>query len=615
MNSLNANGTSSSHNMKCLSQAEKASSSNTPACMGEERAKQASCLPDLLLASPSEWLDRPLLRFREKNGQWVQWSRIRVQQAVLRVAAWLEKQGIQAGDRVGILGHNSPEWLIADFAILRIGAITVPAYFTDSPEAVQYVFDDAGCALVWVEAGAQQAKLEAYDKHVVLLRGDGESLATIAADETWDDQLQAPCPKPDDLATLIYTSGTTGHPKGVMLSHHNILTDVWGSVCVVPVFPNDVFLSFLPVSHAFERMAGHFLPMACGSEISYAEDITTLMRDMPEVRPSVIVSVPRLYEKIYAGVHAKMEASAIKNFLFKQAQSLGRERFELRQKGSDLQGLKGKVWAILDGIVNAKLRAKMGGNLRLFVSGGAALSPRIANFLLAADMIVLPGYGLSETSPVLTVNPMHKIKPASVGSALPGVQLKLADDGELLVKGDVVMRGYWHKAEESKQTFDSEGWLYTGDIAEIDDDGYVYIVDRKKEIMVLSSGENVPPALVEQHLIHDPCIEQAMVIGEGRAWLAALLAVNEEQLLLRWQKDKRKKLPEHWREDAALQAWMLRRIKHELSDLASYMQIRKIAFVCEEWTQDNGCLTPTMKLKRRHIRALHQHEIELFYAE
>lgn len=584
-------------------------------CIGVERAKQATCLPDLLLASPSAWLDKPLLRFRKQNGEWEQWSHIRVQQAVLRVAAWMEKQGIQAGDRVGILGHNSPEWLIADFAILRLGAITVPAYFTDSPEAVQYVFDDAECALVWVEAGVQQAKLNGYDKHTVLLRGDGESLATIAKNKVWENQLHAPCPKPDDLATLIYTSGTTGHPKGVMLTHGNILADVWGSLEAVPVFPDDVFLSFLPVSHAFERMAGHFLPMACGSEIAYAEDITTLMRDMPEVQPTVIVSVPRLYEKIYAGVHAKMEASALKNFLFKQAQSLGKERFELRQQGKDLEGIKAKVWALLDGIVNAKLRAKMGGNLRLFVSGGAALSPRIANFLLAADMIVLPGYGLSESSPVLTVNVAHKIKPASVGPALQGVELKLADDGELLAKGDMVMRGYWHKVEESKQVLDDEGWLHTGDIAEIDDDGYVYIVDRKKEIMVLSSGENVPPALVEQHLIHDPCIEQAMVIGEGRPWLAALLVMDEEQVLLRWKKNKGKVLPEHWREDAGLQAWLLSRIKHELSDLASYMQVRKVVLASEEWTQENGCLTPTMKLKRRHIRALHQSDIDRFYDE
>ncbi len=582
-------------------------------CRGIKRAEQASSLSDLLLASPSEWLDKPLLRFRKVDGEWVQWSRIKVQQAVLRVAAWLEKQGIKSGDRVGILGHNCPEWLIADFAILRIGAVTVPAYFTDSSEAVQYVFDDAECSLLLVEEGAQQAKLEGYDKAMMVFHGDTDSLAAIASDEEWDGQLQAPCPSRDDLATLIYTSGTTGHPKGVMLTHGNLLSDVWAGLGGVPIFSDDVFLSFLPVSHAFERTVGHFLPMACGSEIAYAEDVTTLMRDMPEVQPTVMISVPRLYEKIYAGVHAKMEASVVKRFLFEQAQSLGMQRFELRKKGEDLRGLKAKLWKLLDAVVNAKLRAKMGGKLRVFISGGAALSPRIANFLLAADIIVLPGYGLSESSPVLTVNIEQNIKPASVGPALPGVELKLADDGELLAKGDMVMQGYWQKEVETKEALDEDGWLHTGDIVEIDDDGYVFIVDRKKEIMVLSSGENVPPALVEQRLTHDSCIEQAMVIGEGRAWLTALLIVNEEQLQLRWRGKKQAALPENWRVDGVLHSWLLKRMKHELYDLASYMQIRKLIVVSEEWTQLNGCLTPTLKLKRRHIRALHQDEIDAVY--
>ena len=581
-------------------------------CEGLERAKKASSLSDLLLASPSQWLDKPLLRSRKSDGQWKQWSRIKVQQAVLRVAAWLEKQGIKSGDRVGILGHNCAEWLIADFAILRIGAVTVPAYFTDSPEAVRYVFDDAGCSLLLVEEGAQQAKLDGYDKPMLVFHGKTDSLEAIASDDAWDGQLQSSCPTRDDLATLIYTSGTTDHPKGVMLTHGNLLSDVWAGLGGVPVFPDDVFLSFLPVSHAFERTVGHFLAVACGSEIAYADDVTTLMRDMPEVQPTVMISVPRLYEKIYAGVHAKMEASAVKRFLFEQVQLLGMQRFELRKKGEDLHGLKAKLWKILDNIVNAKLRAKMGGNLRIFVSGGAALSLRIAKFLLAADITVLPGYGLSESSPVLTVNVEGNIKPASVGPALPGVTLKLANDGELLAKGDMVMQGYWQKEAETKEVLDDDGWLHTGDIVEIDDDGYVFIVDRKKEIMVLSSGENVPPALIEQHLTHDPCIEQAMVIGEGKVWLAALLIVNEEQLQLRWC-GKKRALPENWREDKALHAWLLKRIKRELHDLASYMQIKKVILVSEEWTQLNGCLTPTLKLKRRHIRALHQVEVDACY--
>ncbi|MDX8398131.1 MAG: AMP-dependent synthetase/ligase, partial [Mariprofundaceae bacterium] len=471
-------------------------------CPGIERASQALCLPDLLLSSPSEWMDKPLLRFRCDDGIWVSWPRVRVQQAVLRVAAWLEKHGVKRGDRVGLLGHNSPEWLIADFAILRIGGVTVPAYFTDAAEAVRYVFDDAQCSLVIVEPG-QCFKLEGYDKLLLPFRGLGESLESIAKDDIWDGQLHASCPQQSDLATLIYTSGTTGHPKGVMLTHGNLLADVYASLSAVSVFPDDIFLSFLPVSHAFERTIGQFLPVASGAEIAYAEDVTTLMRDMPEVQPTIIISVPRLYEKIYASVQAKLATSIFKAYLFKLAQYLGWRRFELRQKGRHLKAFETGLWKLLDTLVHAKLREKTGGKLRLFISGGAALSPRIAKFLLAADLTVLSGYGLSESSPVLTVNIESRIKPASVGLALPGVKLKLAVDGELLAKGDMVMAGYWHRSDASLEALDHEGWLHTGDIAEIDSEGYVFIIDRKKDILVLSSGENVPPSLLEQLLLHD----------------------------------------------------------------------------------------------------------------
>jgi len=585
-------------------------------CYGLERSKQAQCLSDLLLDAPSEWLDKPLLRFRMADGTWQQWSRKRVQQGVLRLAAWLEEQGVRAGDRVGILGHNCIEWLLADFAILRLGAVTVPAYFTDPPEAVRYVLDDAGCSLILAEEGAQAEKLTGYNKLCLLFHGENAgagSIATIAANDAWDKPLQAAIPKRGDLATLIYTSGTTGHPKGVMLTHENLLSDVWAGLSGVPIFPDDVFLSFLPLSHAFERSIGHFLPMACGAEIAYAEDVTTLLRDMPEVKPTAMISVPRLYEKIYAGVQAKMSASAIKNMLFTHAQALGMERFALRQSGSDLSGLKAMKWKILDALVNAKLREKMGGNLRLFISGGAALSPRIANFLLAADITVLPGYGLSETSPVLTVNVESKIKPASVGPALPTVELKLESDGELLARGPMVTQGYWNLPDATAEVLDADGWFHTGDLVKMDADGYVFIVDRKKEIMVLGNGENVPPAVVEQHLMHDVCIDQAMVVGEGRPWLAALLVVNEEQLHMQWARDKLGVLPQDWRSNRQVMDWMQKRINRETVDLASYKQIRKFIMVEEEWTQENGCLTPTLKLKRRQIRALHVDDIESIY--
>jgi len=582
---------------------------NKHACIGLKQAETATCLSDLLLASPPDLLDKPMLRFRKDDGSWQSCSRIRAQQAVLRVAAWLESMGIKPGDRVGILGHNSPEWFIADFAILRLGAVTVPAYFTDPSEAVRYVFDDADVSVIFVEEGEQQDKLEGIEKPFIAFHGDSDSIAAIAQDEAWDNRLEASCPERDQLASLIYTSGTTGHPKGVMLTHGNLLSDVAAGIGGVPVFPDDLFLSFLPASHAFERTVGHFLPTACGSEIAYAEAVTTLLRDMPEVRPTIMISVPRLYEKIYAGVQAKLAAgSGIKRGLFNLAQKLGMQRFELRQQGSDLSGLKSVLWGLLDKVVNAKLREKMGGNIRGFISGGAALHPDIARFLLAADITVLPGYGLTETAPVLSVNRSGAIKPESVGQALPGVELKQLDDGELLVKGPMLMQGYWRNPDATAKVIDADGWLHTGDIVIIDDEGYVTIVDRKKEIMVLSNGENVPPALIEQHLNQDPCILQSMVIADKRAYVAALIVPDEEAMATVWQQDQQQKLPLNWRENQEVIAWLLQRMHHDEHDLPSYMQVKRYAFSDDEWTQDAGLLTPTLKLKRRLIMS-HSREL------
>ena len=584
-------------------------------CDGLERAEKAQCVSDLLLASPARWLDRPMLRFRQADsGSWKAWSRIRVQQAVLRLAAWLESRGVKPGDRVGLLGHNCPEWLIADFAILRLGAVTVPAYFTDPPEAVAYVLDDADVSLVFVEE-KQMEKLQGSGHPAIPFNGAGESIASITADEQWDNQLTAPCPERDDLATLIYTSGTTGHPKGVMLTHGNLLTDVAAGLGGVPVFDDDLFLSFLPLSHAFERTVGHFLPVACGAGIAYAEDVSTLLRDMPEVRPTVMISVPRLYEKIYAGVQAKMAESKLKKWLFDHAQSLGYKRFQLRQQGGDLGGLQALFWKLLDHLVNAKLRQKMGGNIRAFISGGAALHPEIARFLLAADIIVLPGYGLTETSPVLAVNRQSQIKPESVGPALPGVECKVLEDGELLVRGPMVMPGYWNRPDATAEILEPDGWLHTGDVVEIDEDGFIRIIDRKKEIMVLSNGENVPPTVIEQHLLQVPCIAQAMVIADDRDYVTALIVPDESCLHQAWLQATRRPLPPDWRDNAEVHKWLLQRMHMEEHDLSSYMQVKRFAFVDREWTQADGLLTPTLKLKRRKIAECHADLIAALYTK
>jgi len=583
-------------------------------CLGETLSREAGCLSDLLLGSPSQWVSRPLLGWRE-HGSWHWLSRAEVQKRVRRVARWLYSIGIRRGDRVGLLGHNSPEWFVADFAILRLGAVTVPAYYTDPSEAVRYVFADAGCKLALSEPGEQQAKLDAAASPVFPFRGEGViSLLHVSRDAAFDGEIEAEKPQRHELATLIYTSGTTGKPKGVMLTHDNLLSDIASELAVIPIFQEDLFLSFLPLAHAYERNTGQFLPTACGTAIAYAESVGTLMRDVTEVRPTVMISVPRLYEKIYAGVQEQLaKSSSLARMLFARAQALGLEQFELRQKGETLRGGKALALRILDRLVHARLRARLGGRLRLFVSGGAALHPEIARFLLSAGLTVCPGYGLTEASPVLAVNPERRIKPDTVGPPLPGVEVRLSEDGELLARGPMVMRGYWHREEETAAVLDEDGWLHTGDIADIDDDGYIRITDRKKELMVLSNGENVPPAYVERCLAMDPCIAQAMVVGEGRPYVTALVVPDEAQMESVWYREMKRPLPPTWRTDREVQQWLLGRMHRNCRDLPTFMQVKKFTFVGEEWTQDRGMLTPTLKFKRRQILERHKQEIEAMY--
>jgi len=571
-------------------------------------------MSDLLLQAPQKWNAQPMLGWRGRRGwQWL--SRAEVRQRVLRVARWLHSVGIRHGDRVGVLGHNSPQWCIADFAILHIGAVTVPAYFTDPPEAVRYVFEDAGCKVLLVEPGEQQAKLDASRVPVFALRGgQGITLQGVSEDALFDIPCDLPAVGRDDLATLIYTSGTTDRPKGVMLTHGNILADVAASLGVIPVSESDTFLSFLPVSHAFERTVGHFLPVACGACIAYAEDVSTLLRDIPEVQPTVMISVPRLYEKIYAGVRDRLvHAPVIKRKLFARAQALGLRHFGLLQQGRDLHGLDALLFKILDHLVHAGLRRKLGGRLRLFISGGAALHPDIARFLLAAGLPVCPGYGLTETSPVLTVNPEGRIKPETVGPALPGVELRQAADGELLARGKMVMQGYWHMPDDTAEVLDADGWLHTGDIVEMDDEGYVRIVDRKKELLVLSNGEQVAPARVEKRLVIDPAIQQAMVIGDERAYLTALVVPDEAGIARYWHMEHGCGLPADWRHAKQVHDWLLARMHAACHELPKFSQVHSFVFVDEEWTQASGMLTPTLKFKRRNIMQRHQADIDAMY--
>ncbi|RMH51796.1 MAG: long-chain fatty acid--CoA ligase [Zetaproteobacteria bacterium] len=562
-----------------------------------QEMRRYRCLSDLLFSLPQAWHGRPLLYDRTEDGAWRSHSIQAVQQAVRRLACWLERRGIRPGDRIGLLAANAPAWCIADFAILHLGAVTVPAYTTDPAERVTEQFRDAGCRLIIVDPGTQQEKLHALRD---LPHLSTEAIPRITADATLDPGPAIPPPGRDDLATLIYTSGTTGASKGVMLTHGNILADIAAARAAVPVGPRDCMLSFLPLSHAFERSVGQFLAVAAGCRIAYAESITTLERDMTEVRPTILLTVPRLLERIHTAVLRRLAARpAVARRLFDTAQRLG-----LRRSRHRLPPLLLPCWWLLDRVVHRPIRARMGGRLRLLVCGGAPLDPEIGRFALAAGIPLLPGYGLSECAPVVSVNRPGAVDPESVGPPLPGVELRIADDGELMIRGAMVMRGYWRRPEETARVRDPEGWLHSGDLGFLDEKGHLHIRGRKKELIVLSNGENIAPVPIEQRIARDPCIDQVLIAGDGRPWLIALVVCSAEG---------RSRMAREGVKDAA--AWMTERIDRTAAPhLPHYARIRGCLICDVPWSQDNGLCTPTGKYRRGRILARHRREIDALYA-
>ncbi|MDX8409377.1 MAG: long-chain fatty acid--CoA ligase [Mariprofundales bacterium] len=587
---------------------------------GASRASNADNLSDLLFSIPEQWLDQTLLIQRADGDPPLALHSWReVQQAVSRLACWMDKSGIRAGDRVGLLARNSPLWLICDFAILRLGAVTVPAYTNDPAPAICHQLRDAGCALLLVDPGITWRKVSALTTLPRLLTTEAEhhntdplpdTVSSIIQDPAFDDNLPPP-PHREALATLIYTSGTTGISKGVMLSHDNILADITAGASAVEVTPQDRMLSFLPLSHAFERTIGHFLAVACGCQIAYAESVTSLKRDMPLMQPTIIITVPRLLEKLQTGVQQQLASKpAIIRRLFATAQHLGWQRHQ-----GELAMLVWPWWWLLDRLTQRPIRQRLGGRLRLFVCGGAALATDCGRFITAAGIPLLPGYGMTESAPVASVNRLGDVDLASVGSPLPGVEVRIGDDNELLLRGRMIMQGYWKQEAVTAATIDQDGWLHSGDLARIDATGKIHITGRIKELIVLSNGENIPPLQIEQQLLRDPCISQAMVVGEGRPWLSALLVVDMEQFHQACPLDTRpvSENPNNL-SDPAIHAWFRHRIGAALrGDLPHYMRIRDFTLLKQSWTQESGLLTPTLKLKRHAILSHYAEVIAAMY--
>ena len=556
-------------------------------------------------------------------------------QAVKDLSRGLRALGLEPGERVVLLSENRPEWLIADVAIMAAGGVTVPAYTTNTVADNNHVLTDSGArgVIVSTRALAKQllpAALEAPDCRWVISIEDlepgqgGPGQGGPTELHGWAGVVERGAARPDDVAEVvaratrrdtacfIYTSGTGGVPKGVMLSHGAILCNCMGAYHLLEQIGlgGEVFLSFLPLSHAYEHTAGQFFPISIGAEIYYAAGIDKLPANMAEARPTIMTAVPRLYESMYQRILRGVEKQGgLKKTLFELTLRLGRKRY-FEPHGLGLwERLQDRV---VERLVRDKVRARFGGRLKAMVSGGAALNPDIGIFFVALGLRVLQGYGQTEAAPVVSANPPDKIKMHTVGPPCKGVEVRIADDGEILVRGELVMSGYWRNETASAAALQG-GWLHTGDIGEIDEDGYIRITDRKKDIIVLSGGDNVSPARIEGFLTLEAEIHQAMVHGDKRPHLVAIL-VPDEAFLARFARD-RGAPPDlaAWRDDAALRAALSEALERVNEALAPLERVRRFILARAPFTVENRRMTPTLKIRRNAIEAAYGEELDGLY--
>ncbi len=575
------------------------------------------------------------LRYKE-GDTWKGMTHQELTRRVKHAALGLLELGVEPGSHVAILSENRPEWAIADYACLTARCADVPIYPTLPAQQVAYLLHDSGARAVFVENSMQYEKVAAVRseapnvKHVIVfdvedgMAGPGlvsfqELLQRGAAAESRypsyrEDALAV---KGDDLATLIYTSGTTGPPKGVMLTHDNFCSNVVAALKVLTIGPDDSCLSLLPLSHSFERMAGHYVMFHCGTTINYAESVEQVPVNLQEVKPTVVLSVPRLFEKIYARVlENAMAGGAVKRRIFFWARRNAEQWADLRLADKPIPRTLELKKKLADKLVFSKLRARTGGRVRFFVSGGAPLNPEIAKFFYAAGLTIVEGYGLTETSPVIAVNPLDRLRIGAVGVVVPGVEAKIAPDGEILARGPNIMRGYYNKPEATREAIDEDGWFHTGDIGELDSDGYLKITDRKKDLIVTAGGKKVAPQPIENMIKTNQFVLNAVMVGDKRKY-PSLLVVPDIDALRKWAEERNLAT-----EDAAsflrapdVVAKVEREVMGSLRDLASFEMPKKIALIEEDFTIERGELTPTLKVKRRVVEEKYQDKIEALYAE
>lgn len=559
--------------------------------------------------------EAPCLRFH-RDGDWrtMTWSRFG--DRVRRIAGGLAALGVRPGDRVGLVSGNRPEWALADLGALAAGAVVVPVYSTLPPKDTAFPLEHAGCRVVFAEDGGQVEKLRRAGvdglEHLVVLDGDGDGGTRPLSDlESAAPATRVPATGRGDLLTVLYTSGTTGEPKGVRLTHDNVLSVL---ELALEMFEAELprvrrNLSFLPLAHALERIGGHFLPLTLGRAIVYARSLDTVADDLRIARPHVVMAVPRVYEKIHGRIMARVaEAPPLRRALFDWCLAAGLRASRLEEAGRPLPVALRLRRAVADRLVLRKLRAAVGGEVVLLVSGGAPLEADVARFFHAAGLLVCEGWGATETSAPSTFNTPRGYRFGSVGRPLPGVEVEVADDGELLIRGPNVFDGYWRRPELNAGCFDDRGFWRTGDVGRIDADGYVWITDRKKEILVTSGGKNVAPQRIEAMLRQRPPISQACLVGDRRPFVAALLTVDRDALGA-----LRPDLADAVPDDPRLRELLEPEVDAVNRELARFESVRRFVVVEPDFTVEGGELTVTQKLRRRVVHERHAGAIERLY--
>jgi long-chain acyl-CoA synthetase len=588
----------------------------------------ANCrsLPAMFFETARQRGDRPFLWTR-RDGRYRPQSWSEIADATARLARGLVALGVEPGDRVVLVSESRPEWVVADLAIMSIGAVSVPAYTTNTVEDHRHILGNSGARVAIVSTAALAERVLPAARQV-------PSVGAVVAAEpvpdapaevrlhAWEDVLanegeagaiEARLARlaPDDTACLIYTSGTGGVPKGVMLSHRNIIGNCRGAYRLLEMLGlgDEVFLSFLPLSHSYEHTAGLMFPISLGAEIYFAEGADTLAANLLEVRPTIMTAVPRLYETMHQRIRLGIQRErGLKRRLFEQAVAIGRKRLD----GQSLSLAERLLDPVLEKLVRGKVRGRFGGRLKAMVSGGAPLNPEIGSFFLALGVELLQGYGQTEAAPVVCCNPPGKVRIDTVGPPLDGVEVRIAEDGEILVAGDNVMKGYWNDPEATARTL-AAGWLHTGDIGAFDADGYLRITDRKRDFIKNSGGDMISPARVEGALTLQPEIAQAMVFGDRRPYLVAVVVPDPDFAAAYAKEQGVARELETLARDPGFHKALGEVVTRVNRDLAPPERVRRFVIAAEPFSLDNAQLTPTLKIRRHTIRATYQQAFDSLY--